>query len=204
MKFLLATHNMKKRAELQRILEPIGITVMTAEEAGKTLTDVEETGTTFEENAVLKAESGALESGMPCIADDSGLEVDFLGGEPGVYSARYAGEHGNDDKNIEKLLENLKNVPIEKRTARFVCTACCIFPNGEKILSRGTCEGYIAFEKTGDKGFGYDPVFVPDDADGRSMASLSDEEKDAISHRRRALDGLAEKLSHKDLQGETL
>ncbi len=194
MKFLLATHNLKKRAELQRILGPIGITVMTAEEAGKTLTDVEETGVTFEENAVLKAEGGCTESGIPCIADDSGLEVDALGGEPGVYSARYAGEHGNDEKNIVKLLENLKDVPEEKRTARFVCVACCMFPNGEKLIARGTCEGHIAFSKTGDKGFGYDPVFIPDDTDGRSMAALSDEEKDSISHRRRALDKLAEQL----------
>ena len=188
---------MKKRAELQRILSPIGITVLTAEETGKTLTDVEETGVTFEENAVLKAEGGCLESGFPCIADDSGLEVDFLNGEPGVYSARYAGEHGNDDKNIEKLLRNLKDVPLEKRTARFVSVACCMFPSGEKLIARGTCEGHIAFKRTGDKGFGYDPVFVPDDADGRSMAELSDEEKDAISHRRRALDLLAQKLSER-------
>ncbi len=194
MKFLLATHNLKKRAELQRILGPIGITVMTAEEAGKTLTDVEETGVTFEENAVLKAEGGCAESGMPCIADDSGLEVDALGGEPGVYSARYAGEHGNDEKNIVKLLGNLGDLPFEKRTARFVCVACCMFPNGEKLIARGTCEGHIAFEKTGDKGFGYDPVFIPDGVDGRSMASLSDEEKDSISHRRRALDKLAEQF----------
>lgn len=197
MKFLLATHNMKKRAELQRILEPIGITVMTAEEAGKNLTDVEETGVTFEENAVLKAEGGCSESGMPCIADDSGLEVDALDGAPGVYSARYAGEHGNDEKNIEKLLENLKDVPKEKRTARFVCVACCMFPNGEKLIARGACEGHIAFEKTGDKGFGYDPVFIPDDTDGRSMAALSDDEKDSISHRRRALDRLAQQLEER-------
>ncbi|MBQ3150630.1 MAG: RdgB/HAM1 family non-canonical purine NTP pyrophosphatase [Clostridia bacterium] len=202
MKFLLATHNMKKRAELQRILDPIGVTVLTAEEAGKTLTDVEETGVTFEENAILKAEGGCLESGLPCIADDSGLEVDFLDGAPGVYSARYAGEHGNDDKNIDKLLLNLKDVPEEGRTARFVCVACCMFPDGEKLTARGTCEGRIAFEKTGDKGFGYDPVFIPDDADGRSMASLSDSEKDAISHRRRALCLLAQKIENRKMNKE--
>ena len=126
MDFLIATHNMKKRAELQRILSPLGVNVLTADEAGIVLTDVEETGTTFEENAFLKADSGCRESGMPCIADDSGLSVDALGGEPGVYSARYAGEHGNDDKNNRKLLEKLRDVPPEKRTASFVSAVCCV------------------------------------------------------------------------------
>ena len=130
MDFLIATHNMKKRAELQRILSPLGVNVLTADEAGIVLTDVEETGTTFEENAFLKADSGCRESGMPCIADDSGLSVDALGGEPGVYSARYAGEHGNDDKNNRKLLEKLRDVPPEKRTASFVSAVCCVFPDG--------------------------------------------------------------------------
>lgn len=118
---------MKKRAELQRILSPLGVNVLTADEVGIVLTDVEETGTTFEENAFLKADSGCRESGMPCIADDSGLSVDALGGEPGVYSARYAGEHGNDDKNNRKLLEKLRDVPPEKRTASFVSAVCCVF-----------------------------------------------------------------------------
>ena len=115
---------MKKRAELQRILSPLGVNVLTADEVGIVLTDVEETGTTFEENAFLKADSGCRESGMPCIADDSGLSVDALGGEPGVYSARYAGEHGNDDKNNRKLLEKLRDVPPEKRTASFGGVLC--------------------------------------------------------------------------------
>ena len=128
MDFLIATHNMKKRAELQRILSPLGVNVLTADEVGIVLTDVEETGTTFEENAFLKADSGCRESGMPCIADDSGLSVDALGGEPGVYSARYAGEHGNDDKNNRKLLEKLRDVPPEKRTASFVSGGVLCFP----------------------------------------------------------------------------
>ena len=199
MKFLLATHNLKKRNELQRILAPLGVEVLTDSEAGLALTDVEETGTTFAENAVLKAESGCRESGMPCVADDSGLEVDFLNGAPGVYSARYAGEHGNDQKNIEKLLDALQDVPAEKRTARFVCTACCMFPDGTQLLARGECPGTIAFAQSGNGGFGYDPVFVPDEADGRSMASLTDGEKDAISHRRRALEQLAEALKEKGI-----
>lgn len=200
MKFLLATHNKKKRAELERILSPLGIQVLTAEEAGVELTDVEETGETFAENAVLKAESGCRESGMPCVADDSGLSVDALGGAPGVYSARYAGEHGNDDKNIEKLLTALKDVPQEKRTAHFVCTACCIFPDGTRIVTSGECPGTIAFAKSGSGGFGYDPVFVPAEADGRSMAALSDAQKDAISHRRRALEKLAAELSERNCE----
>lgn len=199
MKFLLATHNKKKRAELARILAPLGVEVLTAEEAGVALTDVEETGETFEENAVLKAESGCRESGMPCVADDSGLSVDALDGAPGVYSARYAGEHGNDDKNIDKLLHALRDVPPEKRTARFVCTACCIFPDGTRILTSGECPGTIAFARSGSGGFGYDPVFVPAEADGRSMAELSDREKDAISHRRRALEKLAAVLSERKM-----
>lgn len=199
MKFLLATHNIKKRMELERILAPLGVQVLTAEEAGVELTDVEETGETFEENAVLKAESGCRESGMPCVADDSGLEVDALHGAPGVYSARYAGEHGNDDKNMAKLLDALKDTPDEQRTARFVCTACCIFPDGTKLITRGECPGIIAHERAGVGGFGYDPVFVPTEADGRSMASLTDGEKDAISHRRRALEKLAQVLAEKGI-----
>lgn len=133
MDFLIATHNMKKRAELQRILSPLGVNVLTADEAGIVLTDVEETGTTFEENAFLKADSGCRESGMPCIADDSGLSVDALGGEPGVYSARYAGEHGNDDKNNRKLLEKLRDVPPESVLHRSF-RRCAVFSRTAGIL----------------------------------------------------------------------
>ncbi len=115
MDYLIATHNMKKRAELQRILAPLNIRVLLAEEAGVMLTDVEETGETFEENALLKANSGCLESGIPCVADDSGLCVDALGGAPGIYSARYGGEHGNDENNIKVLLKALEDVPADKR-----------------------------------------------------------------------------------------
>ena len=138
-------------------------------------------------------------SGMPCVADDSGLEVDALGGAPGVYSARYAGAHGNDGKNIDKLLDALRDVPREARGARFVCTVCCAFPDGTRIVTRGVCGGSIAFARSGDGGFGYDPVFLPDDALGQSMASLSDAQKDAISHRRRALEKLAQKLREKGI-----
>ncbi|MEG1179025.1 MAG: non-canonical purine NTP pyrophosphatase, partial [Oscillospiraceae bacterium] len=131
--FLIATHNQKKKQELQRILQPLGIDIKTADEAGVELSEVDETGTTFEENALLKARSGCNESGLTTIADDSGLCVDALGGAPGIYSARYAGEHGKDGKNIEKLLDALKDVEEKDRTARFVCAACCAFPDGTHI-----------------------------------------------------------------------
>ncbi len=192
MDFILATHNLKKREELQRVLLPLGINVYTAEQAGVILTDVDETGTTFLQNARLKSRMGCLESGMACIGDDSGLEVDALDGAPGVYSARFAGEHGNDAKNNEKLLEMLKDVPQEKRTARFVCTISCTFPNGKEIDVSGSCEGYIGFEPKGDGGFGYDPLFM---VDGKSIAEMTAEEKDAVSHRGNALRALAQKLS---------
>lgn len=191
MKFIIATHNMKKQAEMQRILSPLGVEVLTAEMAGVTLTDVEETGATFEENAVLKAENGCSESGLPCIADDSGLSVDFLGGEPGVYSARYCGKHGDDEANIQKLLKKLEGVPEEKRTARFVSVVCVCFPDGRKLTVDGKCEGKIGFEKHGDNGFGYDPVFM---VGQKSFAELSAEAKDKISHRGNALRKLAQVL----------
>lgn len=192
MKYIIATHNMKKRNELARILEPLGVEVLTAEQAGVELTDVEETGTTFEENARLKSESGCKETGMPCIGDDSGLVVDALGGAPGVYSARYAGDHGNDPANIALLLENMKDVPDEKRTARFMCTVCCTYPDGSEIVVSGTCEGKIGYEPKGDGGFGYDPIFMVGD---KSFAELTAEEKDRISHRGNALKALAEALA---------
>ncbi len=191
MKLLIATHNNKKRVELQRILSPIGIEVVLAEDIGCTLRDVEETGTTFEENAKLKAVSGCEDSGIACIADDSGLCVDYLNGEPGVYSARYSGEHGNDEANIDKLLKNLDGVPKEKRTARFVCVACCAFPDGGIITVRGECEGEILTKRRGSGGFGYDPVFM---SGGKSFGEITSEEKDSMSHRGKALRLMAAQL----------
>ena len=140
----------------------------------------------------LKSESGCKESGMPCICDDSGLVVDALDGAPGVYSARYAGDHGNDPANIALLLENMKDVPDEKRTARFMCTVCCSYPDGSEIVVSGTCEGKIGYEPKGNGGFGYDPVFMVGD---KSFAELTAEEKDKISHRGNALKALAEALA---------
>ena len=190
MKLVLATHNQKKRAELARILAPLG-----HELADIPLSDVEETGLTFEDNARLKALSGCRETGLPCVGDDSGLCVDALDGAPGVFSARFAGVHGDDAANTAKLLDLLRDIPGEQRTARFVCAICCSFPDGNEITVRGTCEGKIAFEPAGTGGFGYDPVFLPDEAPGRTMAQLAPEIKDKLSHRGRALALLAEKLA---------
>ncbi len=191
MKILIATHNKKKKAELERILLPLGIEVVTDKDIGIELTDVEETGTTFEENSLLKAQSGCNESGLPCVADDSGLAVDYLNGAPGVYSARYSGEHGNDEKNNDKLLEELKDVPMKNRTARFVSVVTCVFPDGKKISVRGECEGKIAFERAGCGGFGYDPLFL---YGNKSFGELTAEEKDKVSHRGKALRMLANEL----------
>lgn len=202
MKYLIATKNMKKRLELKRILAPLGIDAVVEEDLGLELEDVEETGITFEENALLKARAACLQSGLPCVADDSGLEVDALNGAPGVYSARFAGDHGNDDLNNAKLLDLLGDLPPEKRSARFVSAACCVYPDGKEIVVRGTCEGHIGFERKGTGGFGYDSVFLPSDIKEeaevkRTMAQLSDEEKDSISHRGRALALLAQKIGER-------
>lgn len=190
--FVIATKNEKKLLELARILEPLGIAAVTAEQAGFELMDVEETGQTFEENALLKAQAACDQTGMPAVADDSGLMVDALDGAPGIYSARYAGEGASDAKKIEKLLGAMKDVPVQARGARFVSAVCCVFPRGEMLTVRGECEGSIAFAPKGQGGFGYDPVFLVEG--GRSYAELSAQEKDALSHRGRALRALAEQL----------
>lgn len=189
--YVIATHNQKKLRELARILEPLHIHAVTGRELGKSLTEPEETGATFEENAYIKAACACRETGLPAIADDSGLEVDALGGAPGVYSARYAGEGASDADRNRKLLKELAGVPAEKRGARFVSAVCCVFPNGESLTVRGECEGAIGFEPKGDGGFGYDPLFLVGD---RTYAQLSDGEKDAVSHRGRALRVFAGKL----------
>lgn len=191
MKILIATHNKHKLKEMARILEPMGYEVVTDRDIGIELTDVEENGTTFLDNARIKAKSGCDESGLPCIADDSGLCVDALDGEPGVYSARYCGVHGNDAANNEKLLFNLKDVPDEKRTAHFACSICVCFPDGSEVVAEGNCEGKIGYEYRGNNGFGYDPLFMVGD---KSFAELTAEEKDAVSHRGNALKKLKELL----------
>lgn len=191
MDFILATNNMKKLAEMQRILSPLGINVVTAKMLGKQLEDVEEDGKTFEDNAKLKARAACKEMNMPAIADDSGLCVDYLNGAPGIFSARFAGEHGNDEKNNDLLLEKLDGVPLEKRTAHYVCAICCTFPDGREIVVRGECNGVIGFERDGHEGFGYDPLFL---VDGKAFGRYTAEEKDRISHRGNALRLLTKEL----------
>lgn len=191
MDFILATNNMKKLDEMRRILSPLGINVVTAKMLGITLPDVEENGETFEENARIKALSAAEITNMPAVADDSGLCVDYLGGAPGVYSARFAGEHGNDELNNDLLLKKLSGVPEEKRGAYYVCAIHCIFPNGLEVSVRGECHGHIAFERDGNGGFGYDPLFV---INGKSFGRFTAEEKDKISHRGKALRSFAKEL----------
>ncbi len=184
MKIIIATHNKHKLAEMSRILSPMGYEVVTDRDLGIELTDAEENGETFLDNARIKAESGCKESGLPCIADDSGLCVDALDGAPGVFSARYSGVHGDDEGNNRKLLKELEGVPTEKRTAHFACAICVSFPDGSEVTAEGKCEGYIGYEKKGSNGFGYDPLFMIGD---RSLAEMTAEEKDAISHRGNAL-----------------
>lgn len=193
MKIIIATHNKHKLKEMARILEPMGYEVVTDKELGIELTDVEENGKTFLDNARIKAQAGCRESGLICIADDSGLCVDALDGEPGVYSARYSGEHGNDAANNEKLLMKLENVSDENRTARFVCAICVSFPDGKEITAEGVCEGKIGYEYKGNNGFGYDPLFMVGD---KSFAEFSAEEKDSCSHRGNALKKLKELMPH--------
>lgn len=191
-KFIIASNNKGKVLELDRILNPLGITAVTAASEGIDLGDVEETGTTFAENAYIKAISAYKKSGIPCVADDSGLMVDALGGEPGVYSARYAGENATDEDRINKLLDNMRDVPEGKRTARFISSVCCVIDGDTVITAEETCEGVIGFEPIGEGGFGYDPVFVTDT--GKTFAQLNAEEKDALSHRGKALRSLSRKL----------
>ena len=191
MDFILSTNNMKKLAEMQRILSPLGINVVTAKMLGITLEEVEEDGDTFEANARIKALAACKATNMPAIADDSGLCVDYLDGAPGIFSARFSGEHGNDELNNDLLLEKLDGVPMEERTAYYVCAICCEFPDGREIIVRGECHGHIGFERDGNEGFGYDPLFL---INGKAFGRYTAEEKDKISHRGNALRLLTKEL----------
>ena len=190
MKLVLASKNEKKLVEMNDILSHLGIEVCSEAEAGVDL-EVEETGTTFEENSLLKAKAVMEASGLPAIADDSGLCVDCLNGAPGVYSARYGGE-GLDDAGRYRML--LANMPKgQPRTAKFVSVITCCFPNGNVLTARGECPGTIAFAPMGEGGFGYDPVFFLPKLK-KTFAQLTAEEKNAISHRGRALEAFQAKL----------
>lgn len=189
-KFVAATNNKNKLKEFARILEPLNIEVLTASQCGGEGIDPVEDGETFEANAIIKAKAFAQTIGMPALADDSGLCVDALNGAPGVYSARYSGE--GDAANNALLLKNLEGIPMENRTARFVCVICCAYPDGRYFTVRGECEGKIGFEPKGSDGFGYDPLFFIET--GESFAEISGERKDSMSHRGKALRLLAERL----------
>ena len=191
MKYIIATHNAHKLAEIARILAPLGIEAVTDRDLGIELPEVDETGTTFAENAYLKAASACEFSGLPAIADDSGLAVDALGGEPGVYSARYGGEGLDDNDRNNLLLRNMKDIPVGQRQAQFVSAVCCVFPNGDTLRTEGIVRGEIGFAAKGENGFGYDPLFYVGD---RTTAEMSAQEKDAISHRGQALADFAVKL----------
>ena len=184
MKVILASQNQHKLVELSNILSKLGFEIALESEYGLHV-EVEETGTTFEENSLLKAEAVMKASGLPVLADDSGLMVDALDGAPGVYSARY-GHKSSDQERTAYLLENMKGVPEGKRGAKFVCVITCLWPDGRKIVARGECPGVIAKAPHGENGFGYDPVFYLPER-GMTYAELPSEEKNAISHRARAL-----------------
>lgn len=189
--FIAATGNKNKIKEFARILEPLNIEIVTAADLGRQAPEPEETGTTFEENAIIKAVEFAKVFGMPAIADDSGICVDALDGAPGVFSARYSG--GDDDDNNALLMKSLEGVPYEKRGAHYACAICCAQPNGEYFTVYGECHGKIGFEYRGQNGFGYDPIFYIET--GESFAEVSGERKDSMSHRGKALRLLADKLS---------
>ncbi len=197
MKLILATNNQHKLTEFRRVLDPLGVTVMSQKEAGISI-DVEETGKTFEENAKLKADAIYQLTGLPTVADDSGLEVDILDNAPGVYTARYAGENATDADRYNKLLGEMKAVKDADRTARFVCALHYIDSDGVGHSMRGECFGKIGYEPKGANGFGYDPVFM---VGSKSFSELLPEEKDAVSHRGKALQMLAD-LIQKQIEPE--
>lgn len=193
---VVATGNAHKLVEIEDILGSVlpGVTFVALSQLGE-FDDPEETGTTFAQNAIIKAEAAVAETGLTAVADDSGLVVDALGGEPGVYSARYAGVHGDDAANNAKLLAKMEGVADPDRTARFVSSIAFIEPSGLVTMGEGTCEGTVGHAERGDHGFGYDPLFLPADTPGKTMAELTPEEKNAISHRFHALQDLCSKLT---------
>ena len=193
MKLVLATANPHKAREIEAVLRATGLAVELVPRPPSVL-DVDETGDTLEDNARLKAQALCEATGMGALADDTGLEVDALDGAPGVFSARYAGEDATYADNVNKLLGALDGVPADARRARFATVALARWPDGREVAALGELDGTIATEPRGSGGFGYDPVFVPDDGDGRTFAEMAPEEKDAVSHRGRAFRTLADGL----------
>lgn len=191
MRFFVATKNNGKIREFKRILGELGIEILTGNDLKDPLPDVVEDGETFADNALIKARAGAAFTGLPTVADDSGLCVDALSGAPGVLSARYAGEHGDDKANNEKLLKELSGVPAEKRTAHYMCVIACAFPDGREFTVSGRCDGIIDFSESGTGGFGYDPLFIGEIG---KFSEVTAAQKDAVSHRGKAIRLFTEKI----------
>ena len=189
MTVITATKNAHKVKEMAKLLSDIpNLTLLTMTEAGTDI-EIKENGATFEENALIKARAVCKETGKPALADDSGLSVDALFGAPGIYSARYASENGenaSDEENIEKLLRELSAIPSGERTARFVSALALVLPDGREFVTKGVCEGHITREVRGTRGFGYDPVFFCP-AFGKTFGEMSEEEKNSVSHRNRSV-----------------
>jgi XTP/dITP diphosphohydrolase len=190
----IATRNAHKLREIERICTDWPVEWLTVDSHEGPWPDVEETGSTYLENALLKARAGADALAEPALADDSGIEVDALGGRPGPRSARFAGDDATDERNLEELIRSLRGVPGPGRTARYRCVAVLAFPEGHELHAEGICEGTIVPKPRGTRGFGYDPIFVPAGWD-RTIAELIDEEKDRISHRGRAFRALRETVA---------
>lgn len=192
MRIIAATQNAHKLEEIYAIIKNFDMQLVSQAEAGFDI-DVEENGTTCEENSFIKANAICRLSGEPAIADDTGLFVEAADNEPGVNSARYSGVHGDDAANRAKLLKRLEGVPFEKRTAYFLCVITLVYPDGKKIVAKGKCPGHIAMEERGERGFGYDSIFIPQGTD-KTFAELSAEYKNSCSHRAKALQQLSQLL----------
>jgi len=186
---VIASKNLGKIAEFKRILGEVGISIITDIE----FPDVDESGSTFEENALLKAHAISRYTNLPVLADDSGLAVDYLDGAPGIFSARWSGVHGDDGANIKRLLEDLNGVALENRGAKFIAVLALVRPDGEELLVRGELRGKIRNQPVGVNGFGYDPIFEPENSN-RTLGEMSAAEKDAISHRSKALTELTPRI----------
>ncbi len=193
---VIATENKHKLEEIGAILKGFNLGILSIKDAGLEGLEVIEDGSTFEENALIKARAVMEKTEKLAIADDSGLEVDILNNQPGIHSARFAGENATDDENNKKLLKLLEDVPLHNRTARFVCCIAAVFPNGDTITLRGECPGIIGFEPRGKGGFGYDSLFIVEKYD-RTFAEIGEKEKNKISHRAVALGKLKERLKTK-------
>lgn len=196
-KVILASRNKGKLKEIKAILQKFGMETISRDDAGIPTFEVEETGNTFEENSLLKAQAIMDVAHVITIADDSGLEVDALSGAPGIYSARYAGENCTFEDNNRKLLQELEGVPEEQRGAAFVSVITMLFPDGEKLVARGECRGKILTELRGEEGFGYDPLFMPE-GENRSFAEMTSEEKNRISHRAKSLQILEDMIRERE------